>query len=130
MTLVYFKNRHGQVTEIDVELQETMREVVKKIEELGGIEKVRINMIKYSCSCDNDLTEILLDDISGDISLNIQNNVDKSTEINSTYHELNIKQIKGCCKRIKDDSELSRKRFEILETKLTTRISQLEGSDV
>ena len=130
MTLVYFKNRHGQVTEIDVELQETMREVVKKIEELGGIEKVRINMIKYSCSCDNDLTEILLDDISGDISLNIQNNVDKSTEINSTYHELNIKQIKECCKRIKDDSELSRKRFEILETKLTTRISQLEGSDV
>ena len=130
MTLVYFKNRHGQVTEIDVELQETMREVVKKIEELGGIEKVRINMIKYSCSCDNDLTEILLDDISGDISLNIQNNVDKSTETNSTYHELNIKQIKECCKRIKDDSELSRKRFEILETKLTTRISQLEGSDV
>ena len=130
MTLVYFKNRHGQVTEIDVELQETMREVVKKIEELGGIEKVRINMIKYSCSCDNDLTEILLDDISGDISLNIQNNVDKSTEINSTYHELNFKQIKECCKRIKDDSELSRKRFEILETKLTTRISQLEGSDV
>ena len=99
MTLVYFKNRHGQVTEIDVELQETMREVVKKIEELGGIEKVRINMIKYSCSCDNDLTEILLDDISGDISLNIQNNVDKSTEINSIYHELNIKQIKECCKR-------------------------------
>ena len=39
MTLVYFKNRHGQVTEIDVELQETMREVVKKIKELGGIKK-------------------------------------------------------------------------------------------
>ena len=34
MMLVYFKNRHGQVTEIDVELQETMREVVMKIEEL------------------------------------------------------------------------------------------------
>ena len=28
--LVYFKNRHGQVAEIDVEPQETMREVVKK----------------------------------------------------------------------------------------------------
>ena len=39
MMLVYFKNRHKQVTEIDVEPQETMREVVKKIEELGYIEK-------------------------------------------------------------------------------------------
>ena len=43
--LVYFKNRHGQVTEIDVEPQETMKEVVKKIKELGWIEKVRANMI-------------------------------------------------------------------------------------
>ena len=42
MMLNYFKNRHGQFTEIDVELQETMREVVMKIEELGGIEKVTI----------------------------------------------------------------------------------------
>ena len=54
MMLVYFKNRPGQVTEIDLEPQETIRQVVMKIEEPGGIEKVRINMIKYSCSCDND----------------------------------------------------------------------------
>ena len=60
-----------------------MRKVLKKIEELGNIEKVRINKNKYSCSYDNDLTEILLDDISGDISINIQTNVDKGTEINS-----------------------------------------------
>ena len=91
MILLHFKNRHVQVTESDVDPQETMREVAKKIEELGRIEKVKINMIKYSCSCDKDLTEILLDDISGDISINIQNNVDKSTEINSIYHELNNK---------------------------------------
>ena len=69
MILVYFKNRHGQVTKIDVEPQETMREVVMKIDEVGGIEKVRINMIKYSCSFDDDSSEILLDDILGDISL-------------------------------------------------------------
>ena len=81
--LVYFKSRHGQVTEIDVELQETIRQVVMNIEEPGGIEKVVVNMIKYSCSCDNDLTEILLDNISGDISINMQNDVDKSAEINS-----------------------------------------------
>ena len=110
--LVYFNNRHGQVTEIDLEPQETMREVVKKIEELGGIEKVRINMTKYSCSCDNDLTEILLDDISGDISINIQNDVDQSTEINSIYHELNNKQIKdSIVTEVKHDFELSRERL-------------------
>ena len=81
------KNRRRQVTEIDVEPQETMREVVKKIEELGGIEK----------------------DISGEISINIQNDVDKSTEINSIYHELSNKQIKdSAVKEVKDDFELLR----------------------
>ena len=95
-----------------------------KIEELGDIEKARINMIKYSCSCDNDLTEILLGDTSGDISTN---DVDKSTEIISIYHELSYKQMKdSVVKKVKDDFELSRKRLEILETQLTTRISQLE----
>ena len=83
MMLVYFKSRHGQVTEIDVELQEAIRQVVMNIEEPGGIEKVVVNMIKYSCSCDNDLTEILLDNTSGDISINMQNDVDKSAERNS-----------------------------------------------
>ena len=85
-------------------------------------------MIRYSCSCYNDLTEILLDDISGDISMNIQNEVDKSKEINSVYHELSNKQIKdSVIKEVKDDLELSRKRLEILETQLTTRIIQVEG---
>ena len=102
--LVYFKNRHGQLTEADAKPQETMREVVKKVEELAGIEKVRINMIKYPCCCDNNFTDILPDDISGDIDINIQNNVDKSTEINSIYHELNNKQINdSVVKEVKDD---------------------------
>ena len=84
-------------------------------------------MIKYSCSCDNDLTEILLDDISGDISIKIQNDIDKSTKINSICHELSNKQIKdSVVKEVKDDFDLSRKRLEILETQLTTRVSQLE----
>ena len=51
-------------------------------------------MIKYSCNCDNILTEIPLDDFSVDISISIQNNLDKSTEINLIYHELSNKQIK------------------------------------
>ena len=40
-----------------------------KIEELGAIKKVKINMTKYSCSWDNHLTEIQLDDNSGYISI-------------------------------------------------------------
>ena len=38
MMLVYFKNRNGQVTEINVVPQEIIKEDVKKVEELGGIE--------------------------------------------------------------------------------------------
>ena len=127
MMLVYFKSRHGQVTEINVVSQETMRDTIMKIEELGGIEKVKLNMIKYSCICCNDLTEILLDDISGDISINIQD-VDKSTAINLIYHELSKKQIKDSVgEQVKDGFELSMKRLEIFETQLTTHISLLEG---
>ena len=99
-----------------------------KITKFGGIEKVRMNEIKYSCSCDSDLAETLLNDISGDISINIQNDADKSTEINSMYHELSNKQIKdSVLKEVKYEFELSRKRLEILQTQLTTHISQLEG---
>ena len=87
-----------------------MRETVMKTEERGGTEKVRINMIKYSRSCDNDLTEILLDDILEDINLNIQNDVDMSTEINLIYHELSFKQIKdSAVKEVKDNSEILKK---------------------
>ena len=96
---------------MDAEPRETVREVVIKIEKLRDIEKVKISMIKYSCSWDNDLTEILLDDISEDISLNVQNNVDKGTEINLIYNELSYKQIKDSVeKEGKDDFELSKKR--------------------
>ena len=108
---------------MDAEPRETVREVVIKIEKLGDIEKVKISMIKYSCSCDNDLTEILLDDISEDISLNVQNDFDKGTEINLIYNELSYKQIKdSIAKEGKDDFELSNKRQKILETQLTKRV--------
>ena len=53
----------------------------------------------------------MLDDISEDISLNVQNDVDKGTEINLIYNELSYKQIKdGVAKEGKDDLELSKKR--------------------
>ena len=33
------------------------------------MEKVRINMIQHSCTCNNNLTDILLEDISKDINV-------------------------------------------------------------
>ena len=65
---------------------------------------------------------MIFQDISGYV-LNIQKDVDKSIEINSIYHELSNKEIKGSVlKETKDDFELSRKRLEILETQPKTRM--------
>ena len=65
---------------------------------------------------------MIFQDISGYV-LNIQKDVDKSIEINSIYHELSNKEIKGSAAReTKDDFELSRKRLETLETHPKTRI--------
>ena len=69
--LVYFKNRQGITQEIDVKPEETMKEFLGKIRQLGSIEKVRINVIQHLCTCNNDLTDILLEDITKDINVHI-----------------------------------------------------------
>ena len=43
--LVYFKNTHGLTQEVDVKPEETMKEFVARVRQLGSMEKVRINMI-------------------------------------------------------------------------------------
>ena len=43
--LVYFKNTQGITKEIDVKPEETMKEVLARVGQLGSMEKVRINMI-------------------------------------------------------------------------------------
>ena len=58
--LVYFKNTQGITQEIDVKPEETMKEFVERVGQLGSMEKVKINMIQHSCACNNDLTDILL----------------------------------------------------------------------
>ena len=40
-----------------------MKEFVARVGQLGIMEKVKINMIQHSCTCNNDLTDILLEDI-------------------------------------------------------------------
>ena len=52
--LVYFKHTQGITQEIDVKPEETMKEFVARAGQLGSIEKVEINMIQYSCICNND----------------------------------------------------------------------------
>ena len=84
--LVYFKNMQGITQEIDVTLEEIMLEFVAKVGELGSMEKVRIDMIQYSCMCNNDLTEIILEDVSKDINVHIdfQHEVNNSVSAKST----------------------------------------------
>ena len=54
-----------------------MKEFVARVEQLGSMEKVRTNMIQHSCYCNNELTDILLENISKDL-----------------YKELRYKQLK------------------------------------
>ena len=54
-----------------------MKEFVAIVEQLGSMEKVRTNMIQHSCNCNNELTDILLENISKDL-----------------YKELRYKQLK------------------------------------
>ena len=61
--LVYFKITQGITQKIDVKREETMKEFVGRVRQLGSMDKVRINMIQYSCTCNNDMTDILLEDI-------------------------------------------------------------------
>ena len=48
-----------------------MKGFVAGVGQLGSIEKVRINMIQHSRTCNNDLTDIILEDISKDINVHI-----------------------------------------------------------
>ena len=65
------------------------------------MEKVRINMIQHPCTCNDDLTDILLEDISKDINGHIElqhefmdsDNTKSTSEINAMYEELRYKQL-------------------------------------
>ena len=80
-----------------------MKELVARAGRLGSMEKLRINMIQHSCTCNDDLTDILLEDISKDINVHIDfqnelmdsDNTKSISEINAMYEELRYKQLKG-----------------------------------
>ena len=107
--LVYFKNMQGITQEIDVKPEETMKEFVARVGQLGSMEKVKINMIQHSRTCNNDLTDILLEDISKDINVHIDvqhelmdsDNNKSTSEINAMYQELMYKQLKENVRTLK-----------------------------
>ena len=96
MTLC-FKNKLGVISTVELERNSTIEEFANRIQDNGGIEKVRVNMITSSCNCGTDLTDFLLQDIDKEITLvNV-------TELITHYHismlytkksDLNIFKIK------------------------------------
>ena len=60
---VYIRNKDGNITDVNVERKVTIEALVNKFQKLGGVEKVGSTMIRYSCNCANDFTNVLLEDI-------------------------------------------------------------------
>ena len=78
-----------------------MKEFAARVGQFGSMEKVRIN-IWHSCTCNNDVTNILLEDISKDINMHIDfqhklmdsASTKSTSEINAMYEELRYNQLK------------------------------------
>ena len=135
--LVYFKYTQGITQEIDVKLEETMKEIVARVGQLGSMEKIRINMIQHSCTCNNDFTGVLLEDISKDINVRVDlqhelidsDNTKSTSEINAMYKELRYKQFKeNIMQHVKKELDLSfQQRLGNIELHFYERIAQLEN---
>ena len=46
---VYFRNKLAVISTVELEKKNTIEEFVSKIQDNGGIEKVKVNMITSSC---------------------------------------------------------------------------------
>ena len=66
---VYVKNKLGVIFTTKLEKNNTIEEFVSKVQDNGGIEKVRVNIITSSCNCGTDLTDFLLQDVDNKITL-------------------------------------------------------------
>ena len=112
-----------------------MKEFVARVRQLGSMQKVRINMIQCSCTCNNDLTDILQEDISKDLNLHIDfqhefmdsDNTKSTSEINAMYEELRYKPLKeNIMQEVKKQLDLSfQQRLSNVELHFYERITQL-----
>ena len=93
---VYFKNKLGVISAIELEKNNTIEEFVSKIQDNGGIEKVRVNIITSSCNYGTDLTDFLLQDIDKEITLvNVTEPDDSRSHINALHEEVRFKDIQN-----------------------------------
>ena len=93
---VYFKNKVDVISTVELETKNTIEEFVCKIQDNGGIEKVRVNTITSSCNCGTDLTDFLLQDIDKEITLANEIELDDSlSHINALYEEVRFKDIQN-----------------------------------
>ena len=95
--LVYFKNTKPINQGIDLKPEETMKELVARAGQLESKEKLRINMIQHSCTSTDNLTDILLEDISKDINVHIDFQhefMDSNSNKSTSEIELRYKQLK------------------------------------
>ena len=137
--LVHFKNTQGITQEIDVKPEETMKEFVARVGQLGSMEKVKINMIQHSCTCNNDLTDILLEDISKDINVHIDfqhdlmdsDNTKSTSEINAMYQGLRYKQLKeNVMQDVKKELDLSfQQRLGNIELQTDQLLKELDAKN-
>ena len=112
-----------------------MKEFVARVRQLGSMEKVRINMIQHSCTCNTDLTDVLLEDISKNINVHIDfqyelmdsDNTKLTSETNAMYEELRYKQLKeNIMQEVKKDFSFQQ-RLSNIELHFYERIAQLES---
>ena len=93
---VYFENKLGVISTVELEKKNTIEEFVSKIQDNGGIEKVRVNKITSSCNCSTDLTDVLLQDIDKEITLvNVTEPDDPLSHISALYEEVRFKDIQN-----------------------------------
>ena len=86
---VYFKNKLGITSAVELEKNNTIEECVSEIQDNGGIEKVIVNMITSSCNCGTDLIDFLLHDIDKEKTLvNVIEPDDSLSHINALYEEV------------------------------------------
>ena len=93
---VYFENMIGVISTVELKKKNTIEGFVSKIQDNGGKEKVRVNMITSSCNCGTDLTDFLLQGIDKEISLvNVIEPDDPLSHINALYEEVRFKDIQN-----------------------------------
>ena len=93
---LYSRNNLDVITTVELEKNNTIRKFVSKIQDNGGIEKVRVQMITSSCNCGTDLTDFLLQDIDKEITLiNVTEPNDPLSHINALYEEIRFKDIQN-----------------------------------